>query len=102
MENKQTPLQIEGISENIYGGFWPRLLALFLDSLIMAPIIYLFLYLNTISKYVYFYTLIPNIAFSIFYFVFLPVKYGGTPGKIIAGLNILQIDGQPIGWKEAF
>ncbi|HLP19632.1 MAG TPA: RDD family protein, partial [Chitinophagales bacterium] len=99
---KEAPIKLEGINDNIYGGFWRRLGALLLDGLFTAPVIYFILYVNSIGKNVYFMTLLPNIAFTVFYFIFLPVKYNGTPGKIVMGLNILRLDGQAIGWKEAF
>lgn len=101
MTNKQTPLEIEGISENLYAGFGIRLAALLLDTLFILPFTFLILYLNGLSKNVYFYTLIPNLIFGLWYSIYLPKKYGGTPGKLIAGMKIIRIDGETIGWKEA-
>jgi uncharacterized RDD family membrane protein YckC len=101
MENKQTPLEIDGIADNLYAGFWLRFGSFLLDALFMYPVIFLTLYLNGLGKNNYFYTLIPNLAFGIWYSIYLPKKYGGTPGTLVAGVNIIRLDGESIGWKEA-
>jgi uncharacterized RDD family membrane protein YckC len=101
MDNKQTPLEIEGITDNLYAGFWIRLGSLLLDNLFMLPVIFLTLYLNGLGKNIYFYTLIPNVVFGLWYSIYLPKKYGGTPGKLVAGVKIIRLDGEAIGWKEA-
>ena len=97
----QTPLKIYGINENIYAVFWLRVLALVLDTLFVLPVIFFTLYLNGLSKYMYFYTLLPTILFMLWYNVYLPQKNGGTPGKLKAGLTIIRLDGNYISWKEA-
>ncbi len=97
----QTPLKINGINENIYAGFWLRILALVLDSLFVLPVVFITLYINGLSKYIYFYTLFPSILFMLWYNVYLPQKNGGTPGKLAAGLTIIRLDGNHISWKEA-
>jgi uncharacterized RDD family membrane protein YckC len=101
MYNKITPLEIDGIAESIYAGFWTRLGSILLDFLILLPIITVILYLNGLGKNIYFFTLIPNILLQIWYNIYLPKKYGGSPGKLAVGIRIIRLDGQPIGWKEA-
>lgn len=101
MDNQQTPLQIEGISESIYAGFWIRLGSLLVDFIILLPVLFLIQYLNSLGKNVYFYTLIPNLAFGIWYNIYLPKKYGGTLGKLVVGIKIIRLDGHLIDWKEA-
>jgi uncharacterized RDD family membrane protein YckC len=96
-----TPLQIEGISENLYAGFGSRLGSMLLDFIFVLPVVLLVLYLNGLGKNVFFYTIIPNLLFSVWYHVYLPKRYGGTPGKLTVGISIIRIDGQPIGWNEA-
>ena len=49
----------------------------------------------------YFYTIIPNLLFGVIYHIYLPKKYGGTPGKLIVGIKIIKLNGKPITWKEA-
>jgi len=101
MIDKQTPLQIEGISESLYAGFWTRLGSLLLDFIFILPVVFLIQYLNGLGKDIYYYTLIPNLLFAIWYHIYLPKKYGGTPGKLAVGITIVKLDGQPIDWKEA-
>lgn len=101
MNSEQTPLKIDGISESIYAGFWARLGSLLLDTVFMLPVVFLALYLNGFGKNYYFYTFIPLLAFELWYNIYLPKKYGGTPGKLAVGIMIIRLDGQPIDWKES-
>jgi uncharacterized RDD family membrane protein YckC len=98
---KETPLRLEGINDNIYAGFGPRLASLLLDFVIMVPIVFFVLYINSLAKNYFFYTIIPNFLFGLWYNIYLPKKYGGTPGKLILGMQIIKLDGKPIEWKEA-
>lgn len=95
------PLKIEGISENLYGGFWLRLWSIFLDTLCNIPLFYLSIFIE--STHVYFYVVSNFICllFGIWYSIYLPKKYGGTPGKLMVGIKILKLNGDSIGWKEA-
>lgn len=97
----QIPLKINGITECIYAGFWTRVWAQILDTLFVLPIVFLTLYLNGLGKNMYFYTLLPTILFMLWYNVYLPQKNGGTPGKVVAGIAIIRLDGNSISWKEA-
>lgn len=101
MNDKQIPFTISGIDNDIYAGFFVRLGSMLLDGIIMLPIILIILYVNGLSVNMYFYTIIPNLLFGIWYNIYLPKKYGGTPGKLIAGIKIIKINGKPIGWREA-
>jgi uncharacterized RDD family membrane protein YckC len=101
MDNKQTPLQIDGIKESIYGGFWVRLGSLLLDFIFILPVVYLILYVNGLGKNIYFYTIIPNLIFGLWYHIYLPKKYGGTPGKLVSGIKIIKLNGEAIDWKDA-
>jgi len=101
MNENETPLEIDGINGSIYAGFWARFASFFLDALIMLPLIFLILYLNGLGKNIYFYTIIPNLLFGLWYHIYLPKKYGGTPGKLIFGMKIIKLNGEEIDWKEA-
>ncbi len=100
-KNMQTPIKINGISESIYAGFWIRVWAQILDTLFVLPVLFLTLYINGLGKNMYFYTLLPNLLFILWYNVYLPQKNGGTPGKTMAGITIIRLDGNYIRWKEA-
>ncbi len=101
MTSSKIPLYIDEINESIYGGFWLRLGSLLLDGLIMMPYGLLLIFLNGISVNVYYYTFIPSIAIHFWYNIYLVKKNGGTPGKVIAGIKILKMDGTDVTWKEA-
>jgi uncharacterized RDD family membrane protein YckC len=101
MEDRIIPIEIRGINDNIYSGFWLRLGANLLDILILSPIL-LINYLDSYDKNIYLLTMVPYLLFSFWYNAYLPKRYGGTPGKLIAGLKIVKIDSSPIGWKESF
>jgi uncharacterized RDD family membrane protein YckC len=101
MENKEIPLQLEGISDNLYAGFWPRLGSSLLDSLFTMPVILLIQYVNGLDKDVYFYTCVPGLIFELWYYIYLVKQHGGTPGKLVAGITIIKLNGEPIDWKEA-
>lgn len=101
MTQKMIPLKLDGISENIYGGFWLRLGSTIIDILIFIPLFLIMHYLHSLDKN---YQILSSIVLSIFgfwYHVYLPKKYGGTPGKLISGIQILKINGESIGLKEA-
>lgn len=101
MTKKIIPLTIDGINESIYAGFWLRLGSLLLDLLILLPMIFLTLYINSLSKNVFYFTILPNLLFHFWYSIYLVKKYGGTPGKIIAGIKVLKTDGTDVTWREA-
>ena len=97
----QTPLKLSGITESIYAGFWIRVWAQILDTVFVLPVLFLILYINGLGKNMYFYTLLPNLLFILWYNIYLPQKNGGTPGKTMAGITIIRLDGNYISWKEA-
>ncbi len=98
---KKTPLKLEGISENLYAGFWKRLGSLLLDGLIVLPFTGLMLFINNIEYHYYYFTMIPTLIFTYWYFVYLVQLNGGTPGKIIVGIKIVKSDGEKVTLKEA-
>ena len=102
MSTIEMPFEIKGIRDNLYAGFWIRLGSLFLDIVFLMPIIFLAYYINSLNINMYFYTIVPNLIFGLWYNIYLPKKYGGTPGKLIAGIKIIKLDGTDIDWKEAF
>jgi uncharacterized RDD family membrane protein YckC len=86
----------------IYGGFWRRFGALWLDFLFMTPLIALNIWGSEQSRLFDLYYFIPGVLFGFFYSVYLVHRYGGTPGKRVMKLRITRIDGSPVGYREAF
>lgn len=98
-----------------YAGFWRRLLAFIIDSLlffaITTPILYLIYghgYLGWVvsnhdffSSYGFFETLVNEIAYLLVV-LFMWVNYGATPGKILMECRIVNArDFVPITHKQA-
>ena len=84
-----------------YAGFWRRLGAYLLDSLIQSPLGILVLWGMAQSPVFVLYAFLPQALFIIFYQGYLVQRFGGTPGKLIAGLCIRKVDGSPVGFREA-
>ena len=85
-----------------YAGFWPRLGSLLLDFIFTLPIGMLEIWAAGKSRLYLASSFIPGLLFGLFYSVYLVRRFGGTPGKLIMGIRITRVDGQPVGYKEAF
>lgn len=101
MNDPQVPLRLNEVDDSIYASFWARFGSVLLDSVLVLPVAVVAMYLNSLGKNVYFYTILPHLAFTFWFNIYLPKKYGATPGKSTVGIRIIRMDGQPIGWKEA-
>ena len=84
-----------------YAGFWRRFGAVWLDILIMLPLVALVWWGNGHVRLFHLYYFIPGHLVSLFYDVYLVRRFGGTPGKRMLGISIRKIDGSPIGYREA-
>jgi uncharacterized RDD family membrane protein YckC len=73
-----------------------------IDLVILTP----FAFINTWGIHHYrlydLYMLLPNIVLSLLYSVVLVARFGGTPGKLILRMRIVDVDGVPIGLTRAF
>jgi uncharacterized RDD family membrane protein YckC len=84
-----------------YAGFWPRLGSVLLDMLIVLPLIAVATWCAWHYRLFRVYYLIPGTLFALFYNVYLVRRFGGTPGKLIVGIRIRKLDGEPVGYREA-
>jgi uncharacterized RDD family membrane protein YckC len=123
----KTEFQIETIKEVIeekilpnlsatkvnYAGFWVRLCAFAIDSVILqlvfillTPIHSHFGILSEISPQTTMAELMPTLffAFSLMFFYdsFFVKNFSGTPGKIALGLAVVCSNGEAITWNRAF
>jgi uncharacterized RDD family membrane protein YckC len=85
----------------IYAGFWRRLGALLLDFVVLLPVTGILYWGSSHHRLFDPYALLPNLAFSLFYNIYLVRQLGGTPGKKLAGIKICKPDGTDIGYREA-
>jgi uncharacterized RDD family membrane protein YckC len=102
MTTKKLPLYLDNTFESIYGTFGARLGALFLDWIFLSPIVVAVAIFNSMRLSNYYYTYLFSQVVILFYFIYLPVRYGATPGKRLLGMTILKIDGSAISYRESF
>lgn len=102
MTTKKLPLFLDNTFESIYGTFGSRLGALFLDGIFLSPIFIAVAIFNSMQLSNYYYTFLLSQLVTLCYFVYLPVRYGATPGKRVLGMTILKIDGSAISYRESF
>jgi len=86
---------------SIYAGFVPRFLASVVDGLVVWPFAYLFLFLRNQSLAAYISVTLFGFCFYRFYHIFTIARWGQTPGKMIARIRVVRLDGAPAGWQEA-
>ena len=105
----EVPLDVRGSqvsnafasNEVEYGGFWRRFGAVFLDGLILLPITLLAFFGLGFSRLYYFYYFVPGLIFTAFYYMYLVMRNGATPGKRILNMRIVMVDGAPVTPKAA-
>jgi len=85
-----------------YAGFWPRLGSLLLDLTFVLPLTALVFWASRHYRLFQVYYMIPGTPFGLFYNVYLVRRFGGTPGKLVVGIRIRKLDGEPVGYREAF
>ena len=82
-----------------YAGFWLRLSSMFLDGVILSPLVLLIM-LNT-PPLLMIGVVTLSFILQAFYEVYFVWRLGGTPGKLIVGLRIVKTDGSPVTYREA-
>lgn len=77
-------------NENVYAGFWIRVGATILDCVILIPvmIIYMVFLKDFLGKNWLAYSIYSLLLLG--YTVFFVVRFGGTPGKLIIGIKIIN------------
>ena len=102
MTPKKLPLFLKNTQFSLYGNLGERIAAALLDGLFLIPLGVGMLVFNSLHLYNYFYTIAVTQLITVGYHIYLPVRYGATPGKRIMGLTILKEDGSAITYKESF
>ena len=99
--NCPKPERRESEVRSKYASFWQRLGAYLLDFLILLPLIALSIWGGEQSRLFSAYYFLPGVAFSFWFHAHLVKRYGGTPGKLIVGIKITKLEGEPVGYREA-
>ena len=85
-----------------YAGFWSRFVAGLLDLVFWLPVFLLVFWLDRASYTGMVIATLLGPALSIPYNVGLVAIYGGTLGKLMRGLRILQVNGDRATWANAW
>lgn len=98
----------------VYGGFWIRFGAKFIDGIFLGLMNWIFLLLSSLifgtslvetdptkalTNMAFIYLI--SFSFGIAYNTFFVGKYAGTPGKLICGLRVVAWNGTRIGYMRA-
>jgi uncharacterized RDD family membrane protein YckC len=101
MSNHILPKEFPQLEESIYGAFWPRIGAFFLDFFIILPFSLGIAYLEGMSQQWHMVALGLQLLIAVLFYIIFIRFYGATPGKHIVGLKIIKSDGTLVGWNEA-
>jgi uncharacterized RDD family membrane protein YckC len=79
-----------------YAGFGRRFGAVLVDVLFLLPLAAVVLWLTAHYRLFPLFYIGPGLGLGVIYHVYLVRRFGGTPGKLVAGLRIVKLDGSPI------
>lgn len=85
----------------IYSTFWTRLAAAILDGLIAGALGVCLVLIGLFNTNLYYITAPIQIAFVLFYHIYLVQAKGATPGKMAMNLKIIKTDGTAVDLKSA-
>ncbi len=101
MTNKTLPLRLENPDQRLYAHIGQRLAAGLLDGIFLVPVTVGLLYFNSLHLYNYYLTWMATQLVLAIYCIYLPLRFGATPGKRVMGLTILKMDGAAISYRES-
>ncbi len=94
------PIRIRG--ECVYAGFWKRLCAGAVDTIVIVPLNLLSLWLGGFDRILAIGIAIPASLLFAMYNVWFNARFGGTLGKLAVGIRVVKPNGTHIGWSEAW
>jgi uncharacterized RDD family membrane protein YckC len=84
-----------------YAGFWPRLGAIVVDTVVLIPIIALSFWSFSSSRAVALSFELPIAALFPLYNIYFIARWGQTLGKMALGIRVVALDGAPAGYRRA-
>lgn len=102
MPTQKLPLHLENTPYSLYGNLGERIAAGLLDGVFLVPVTVGSLFINSMHLTNYYFTYVVMQLIIAAYCIYLPVRYGNTPGRRIMGLTILKLDGSAITYRESF
>lgn len=100
-EGSASALGVVAAADIVYGGFWRRFGAQFIDGVILLPLTLGTLVAINYSRMAYAYLLVPTVLIGLFYSIYLVSRFGGTPGKLLLKMRIVMTDGSAITTQAA-
>jgi uncharacterized RDD family membrane protein YckC len=94
-------LPIEIDNHKVYAGFWKRLAAAIMDSLLMIPLMFIVHITQSISITSSIITLVVSSLLFSAYVIYFHYRFGATLGKMAVGIKITCPDGTQINLKQA-
>lgn len=85
----------------IYANFWYRFCASMLDAILLLPLFSALWWLQRYLPLIDLYWLLPGIAFHLWFYYYLVLRHGGTPGKLLMKMRIVMLDGSPVTQRAA-
>ena len=85
-----------------YSTFWQRVGATLIDALIFGvPLIVLEYFVGGVSRLYPLYEIVVTELASAYVFIYMVIRYGGSPGKLVLGLRVARPDGSSLTLKAA-
>lgn len=75
---------------------------MWIDFLVLLPVVALDLWAQSLSKAVSLGFLLPTTALYLGYQIYCHGRYGQTVGKRVMRIRVTRLTGEPIGWREAW
>jgi uncharacterized RDD family membrane protein YckC len=94
------PTSIHG--KKPYAGFWIRLGAAIIDTLVMMLIIFCIYHLHDINLLLTTFLIIVTALLFATYNAYFNATFGGTLGKLASGIRVTKPNGHKISWQEAW
>jgi uncharacterized RDD family membrane protein YckC len=85
-----------------YAGFWPRLGAIVIDTVVLAPIIMLSFWALSASRTIALSFEIPITCLFPLYNIYFVGRWGQTLGKMALGIKVIAVAGESAGYARAF
>lgn len=85
-----------------YANFWQRFAAMWIDVLVLLPIMFVQMWLEPISKTAAIVMVIPAAAAWLGYSIYCHGRYGQTLGKRAMAIRVVRTTGERIDWDAAW
>jgi len=85
-----------------YATFWQRFAAAWVDCFVLLPLMFIQVWLESISKVAAIVLVVPMTAAYCAYTIYCHRRFGKTVGKHAMGIRVVRTTGERIGWREAW